>query len=90
MKNLFKRLRQAYKIATTKDIIVYTCQPHRCMEDGTIEATSTISMSENIHPRFLEFAYTDCLNSFEDMLDEVIDQDMMEILIQEAKIQLEL
>lgn len=85
MKDLISRIKAAFKIATTKEIIVYWCEPHRCLPDGTIESTSSLLITKDIHPLFVEFAFDDCLNQFDDNLNVIVEQTEMEFLATEAK-----
>lgn len=88
MKELYMRLKMAFKIARKRELIVYVCEPHRCLPDGTIESESELFISDDIHPTFIEFAYDDCLNQFDYALNVVVEETEMEFLVQEAQLML--
>lgn len=88
MKEFLMRLMLAYKVASKKELIVYVCEPHRCLPDGTIESESELFISDDLHPTFIEFAYDDCLNQFDYALNLVVEETEMDFLVQEAQLML--
>lgn len=81
MNNFFKRLKIALKIANNEQVILYMIEPHRVLNDGTIDASTEIYLGGEIHPVFLEHAFNDCLKSFDDALENIIDEAESDLLI---------
>lgn len=88
MTNLLKRLKIALKIANNENVIVYMTEPHRVLKDGSIDSSTEIYLGDEIHPVFLEHAYNDCLKSFNDELNSLIDEAKSDMLINEILLEI--
>lgn len=60
MNDVIPRISMALQLLTKKDLVVFMCEPHRVMADGTLEADSQILINDDLNPELVTLAGKEC------------------------------